>query len=310
MKFEINSPITSYVNTTLKLDGYFNEKIHDTRRLDKHDSELNKTLTVHKKEYLKPTLDSYLDGEVKNKSGEDYVKSKLERSYHNLQINETKDCVSFKQFRKYCPHCYSKNVVEDSYYPKKIVLDSFGKTLCHVKRYHCKDCEKDFSADISSIVDKNCSISRRVMNIVRILYAVGGMSIYRIQEILEINHNVSLSHQEIQNIIIKFNDLNSENIKKYSGYHVFDSLWVKIDEYGDKYVYLLALFDAEYRTLIANKIVEHETPKEVYTFLEEATHAQPRIAITSDLKGTYKKPIRDLGFKHQYCEFHTKKNHK
>lgn len=50
MNTKINSPVTSYVNTTLKLDGYFNEEIHDTKRSDKPVSELNKTLIVHKKE--------------------------------------------------------------------------------------------------------------------------------------------------------------------------------------------------------------------------------------------------------------------
>lgn len=58
---------------------------------------------------------------------EDCVKSKLERAYHNLHINETKDYVSFKQFKKYCYHCYSKNIVENSYYTKKIVLNSMKK---------------------------------------------------------------------------------------------------------------------------------------------------------------------------------------
>ena len=31
-------------------------------------------------------------------------------------------------------------------------------------------------------------------------------------------------------------------------------------------------------------------------------------AITTDLHIAYRKPIQDLGFKHQFCEFHTKQN--
>lgn len=81
-----------------------------------------------------------------------------------------------------------------------------------------------------------------------------------------------------------------------------------IDELSKNYVYFLALFDVHHRTLVDYKIVEHETSEEVYKFLHDATLNQPRIAITTDLHNAYRKPIQDLGFQHQFCEFHIKQN--
>ena len=49
------------------------------------------------------------------------------------------------------------------------------------------------------------------------------------------------------------------NIKEYSGYYAFDALWIKIDELGNKWVFLLALADVLHNTLVAYKIVEKET---------------------------------------------------
>ena len=42
--------------------------------------------------------------------------------------------------------------------------------------------------------------------------------------------------------------------------------------------------DTLHDTIVAYKIVEHETKEEVYKFLSETTRNQPRIAITTDLK--------------------------
>jgi len=56
------------------------------------------------------------------------------------------------------------------------------------------------------------------------------------------------------------------------------------------------------------KIVKEENSETVYDFLRKATLNQPRKAITTDLHFAYRKPIQDLGFKHQLCEFHTKQN--
>ena len=114
-------------------------------------------------------------------------------------------------------------------------------------------------------------------------------------------HNVYLSYQEVQDIIVDYSIKYESNIENYSGYYVFDSLWVKIDEISDNYVYFFALFDVHHKTLVDYKIVKEENSTEVYNFLRNATLNQPRKAITTDLHIAYRKPIQDLAFKHQFC---------
>ncbi|MBR0472010.1 MAG: hypothetical protein IJI98_04860 [Methanosphaera sp.] len=41
-------------------------------------------------------------------------------------------------------------------------------------------------------------------------------------------HNVYLSYQEVQDIVVDYSIKYESNIENYSGYYVFDSLWVKI----------------------------------------------------------------------------------
>ncbi|WP_323736786.1 hypothetical protein PXD04_02130 [Methanosphaera sp. ISO3-F5] len=121
-------------------------------------------------------------------------------------------------------------------------------------------------------------------------------------------HNVYLSYQEVQDIIFDYSIKYESNTENYSGYYVFGSLWVKIDEISDNYVYFFVLFDVHHKTLVDYKIVKEENSTEVYNFLRNATLNQPRKAITTDLHIAYRKPIQDLGFKHQFCEFYAKQN--
>ncbi|WP_323736288.1 hypothetical protein PXD04_10455 [Methanosphaera sp. ISO3-F5] len=308
MKVQNNSPIINYVGHQLKLDGFFSEPLVDVIRKDNTDDECVNLLSVDCKDLIVDYLDNYFDDDLPVSCAEDYVKSKLSRIADNLKVFETKDGVVFTQFRSYCPHCGSKHVVEDGYYPKKLVLNVFGNVDARIKRYECRNCGKGFSADISSVVDRKFSVSKRIMKIIQNYYAICGTPVRRIQEIMKRIHNVCVSYQEVQDIIVDYIIKYESNLETYSGYYVFDSLWVKIDEISDNYVYFFALFDVHHRTLVDYKIVEEENSTEVYNFLRNATLNQPRKAITTDLHIAYRKPIQDLGFKHQFCEFHTKQN--
>ena len=308
MKSENTSPITNYVNHQLKLDGYFSNPIVDVVRKDLSDDESVNLLNFDCKDFIVDYLDNYFDDELPVTCVEDYVENKLSQINNNLKVYETKRGVVFTQFRAYCPHCGSSHVVEDGYYPKKLVLNSFGNVNGLIKRYECRNCDRGFSADISGVVDTNFSVSRRVMKIICDYYAICGTPVRRIQEIMKRIHNVRLSYQEIQDIIVDYSVEYESKLENYSGYYVFDSLWIKVDEISDNYIYFFALFDVQHRTLVDYKIVEEENSKTVYDFLREATRNQPRKSITTDLHFAYRKPIQDLGFKHQFCEFHTKQN--
>lgn len=253
-------------------------------------------------------LDNFFDEPIDSCSLEDHILNKLSNIKDNLQVFKRKGLYHFKQFRVYCPECFSKKVNDDGYYEKPIILDREGCVTCKIKRYVCKHCGKKFSADISSIVEKYRNVSNNVMDKVRDYYSIFGASLRKIQEALMKMNNVVISHQEIQDILVSCHEDYVPDLDELSGYYVFDSLWLKIDETEGKFVYLLVLLDAVYNTIVSYKLVESETKEEIYNFIRDATKNMNRIAITTDLKEEYRKPLNDLGFKHQFCMFHAKKN--
>ena len=121
MNIENTSPIISYVSHQLKLDGYFNKPIVDVVRKDFSDEKRPDLLNYDCKNLIVDYLDDYFDDDLPVTSVEDYVENKLSLINNNLKVYETKRGVVFTQFRTYCPHCGSKHVVEDGYYPKKLV---------------------------------------------------------------------------------------------------------------------------------------------------------------------------------------------
>ena len=85
---------------------------------------------------------------------------------------------------------------------------------------------------------------------------------------LKQQHNIEISHQSIENILLESNyQFNYENWT-YSGYYLFDSLWVKIN---GEWSYILALFDVKFNTLVSVKLVESEDSKTIYQFLKRIT---------------------------------------
>ena len=98
-----------------------------------------------------------------------------------------------------------------------------------------------------------------------------------------------------------FNDKNWS----YSGYYLFDSLWVKINGVWN---YILALFDVKLNTLVSVKLVKSEDSKTIPRFLDESLRNQNKFSIETDLKHEYRKAINKLKVKHHFCKFHVKQN--
>lgn len=83
----------------------------------------------------------------------------------------------------------------------------------------------------------------------------------------------------------------------YSGYYLFDSLWVKIN---GVWMYLLALFDVKLNTIVSIKLVESEDSETIYQFLDDSLRNQKKISIGTDLKHEYRKSIDKLKVKHHF----------
>ena len=209
--------------------------------------------------------------------------------------------IIFKEEHTHCPECYSKNIVKNGYNKRKLhILDEGYVTTC-VERYTCKKCGKHYQADLSDYVDKNSNITNEIKDIIWKYYAIAMISIRNTQLILKLIHKINISYQAIEDIILSFNYSNKDKIETYSGYYLFDSLWVKIN---GTWNYLYALMDSKYNTLVNLKMFSSEKKEEIYEFLRESTLNQPRKAITTDLKKDYGRPIDELMMDHQLCHFH------
>ena len=119
-----------------------------------------------------------------------------------------------------------------------------------------------------------------VIEHIRYLYSYFNGSIHKIRKPLKKEHNIELSHQSIENIILKSKyEINLRNWT-FSGYYLFDALWV---EKNGKWKYLLNLFDLELNTIVAKELVDSETVENVYNFLNQSLCNQMRIVIIIDL---------------------------
>ena len=177
--------------------------------------------------------------------------------------------------------------------------------MCTIQKYKCKKCGKVFYTDLSSLVYPNSNITLPVIDCIENLYQIYGAGLHKIRFDLKKQHNIEISHQSIENILLNSNyQFNYQNWT-YSGYYLFDSLWVKINGIWN---YLLALFDVKLNTLVSVKLVESEDSKTIYQFLNESLRNQKKISIGTDLKHEYRKAIDKLKVKHHFCKFHVKQN--
>lgn len=176
-----------------------------------------------------------------------------------------------------------------------------------LKSIKCLECGKKFVTDMISLVDENKNITKSVIDCILKLYSIFGDSLYKIRNYLKEQHKISMSYQSIENILLSYKKENKVKYWSYSGYFLFDALWIRINGY---WKYILALFDLKINTIINYEIVVSESSEVIYSFLSQSTRNQPRIYIVTDLKKEYCEVIYKLGFKHQFCRFHTKQKNK
>ena len=224
---------------------------------------------------------------------------------NNLIRLEKRGKIYFKNKISICPNCNSTHTVKNGTYKRKLILLRIGEQLCTIQKYKCKKCGKVFYTDLSSLVYDNSNITLPVINCIENLYQIYGASLHKIRFDLKQQHNIEISHQSIENILLSSHYQFNYDNWTYSGYYLFDSLWVKINGIWN---YLLALFDVKLNTLVSIKLVESEDSKTIYQFLNESLRNQKKISIGTDLKHEYREAIDKLNIKHYFCRFHVKQN--
>lgn len=237
------------------------------------------------------------------RQSDDFSRFGCQNIEDNLIRLEKHGKIYFKNKIAVCPSCNSRNTVKNGTYERKLIFLRIGEQICTIQKYKCKKCGKVFYSDLSSLVYLNSNITLPVIDCIKNLYQIYGAGLHKIRFNLKQEHNIEISHQSIENILLKSDyEFDYENWS-YSGYYLFDSLWVKIN---GVWMYLLALFDVKLNTIVSIKLVESEDSETIYQFLDDSLRNQKKISIGADLKHEYRKSIDKLKVKHPFCKFHVK----
>jgi len=221
----------------------------------------------------------------------------------SLFVSTRKGKKYFKPVTVVCTKCGSHDVVKNGSYSRKLIFLTIGEQNCVVQKYKCNKCGHVIYTDLSSIVNGNANITIPVIEHIEYLYSYFNGSLHKIRKSLKKEHNIEISHQSIENIILKSNyEIKHENWT-FSGYYLFDSLWVRKN---GNWKYLFALFDLELNTIVAKELVDSETVDNVYNFLNQSLRNQKKKCIITDLKSEYRVAIDRLHIKQQFCTFHAK----
>ena len=248
-------------------------------------------------------LSDFIPEFVKFRRNEDKKRIGCESIDDSLFVLSKKDNMYFKPVTPVCNKCNSRNLVKYGTYGRELIFLDIGKKTCIIQKYKCKKCGHITYTDISSIVNYNSNITIPVINRIKHLYSCFNGSLHKICYNLKEEHNVDISYQSVENIILKSNYTNKQENSCYSGYYLFDSLWVKKN---GVWKYLLALFDLKLNTIVSRELVDSETVETIYKFLNESLRNKKQKCIITDLKKEYRVAIDRLGIKQQFCTFHTK----
>lgn len=237
------------------------------------------------------------------RTDEDKIRNGCQSIDNSLFISTRKGKKYFKPVTVVCTKCGSHDVVKNGTYSRKLIFLTIGEQNCVVQKYKCNKCGHVIYTNLSSIVNGNANITIPVIEHIEYLYSYFNGSLHKIRKSLKKEHNIEISHQSIENIILKSNyEIKHENWT-FSGYYLFDSLWVRKN---GNWKYLLALFDLELNTIVAKELVDSETVDNVYNFLNQSLRNQKKKCIITDLKSEYRVAIDRLHIKQQFCTFHAK----
>ena len=211
--------------------------------------------------------------------------------------------IYFKSINVRCNKCNHNKVRMNAVVERKLIFLNKGLQICLVQQFQCKKCGATIPTDLSSIVRSNSNITYPVIEHIIHLYSIFTGSLHKIQKSLKIEHNIEISHQSIENIILLSDfELELDNWS-LSGYYIFDALWVRKD---GEWWYLICLFDVKINTIVARSLVKSESAETIHGFLSKILRNQKKICITTDLKPEYRLAINRIKIDHQFCLFHTK----
>ena len=118
--------------------------------------------------------------------------------------------VYFKSIDVCCPKCESHSISLNATKERELIFLNIGNQTCLIQQFKCKKCGANIPTDLSSIVKPNTNITYPVIDHVIHLYSFFHGSIRKIHKSLKKEHNIKISYQSIENILL-FSDFNFEN---------------------------------------------------------------------------------------------------
>lgn len=187
-------------------------------------------------------------------------------AFKNIKLYEKKGEFYIENFKPYCSCYNSRNVISKGFTKRKLILLGVGEIIVNVKRYKCKSCGKYFQTDLTGLVDKNFNISIALKEKIIKLYGFFKGSLHKIRECLKEEHNVNISHQSIENILLSEKITKKEEYLHESGYYLFDVQYIKIN---GKWKYRYVLFDSKLNIPIIEELKDNQKFETTKDFLEE-----------------------------------------
>ena len=252
----------------------------------------------YKLSYFCEGLSKYVENQLKSCKKE-YKVSKTLKTWHK------KDIFHIEMLEAFCPECFTRSVIKNGVKGRKLIFYNKKKIKTEIQAYKCKKCNKKFNTDISELIENNSNFTRdfksKCLELVGLFFGSLRNVAYKVKK----DTGIHISHQTIENWILEYKNKKKDSKYRYSGYYIFDVEWVKIKGVWN---YRFTLIDSKQDIIVADKIYSKENSKNIKEFLDQNTRNKNRIAITTDLDEKYKPIIEELGFKHQWCLFHTFKN--
>lgn len=172
-------------------------------------------------------LSDFIEEFTELRTSEDNSRFGCQNIDKNLYRSYKDGKIYFKDINVCCPKCNSRKVTYNATVERELIFLNIGNKTCLVQQFKCKKCGSNINTDLSSIVKKNSNITYPVINHIVHLYSFFTGSLRKIQKSLKIEHNMEISHQAIENIILFSNfEFEIENWS-LSGYYILDALWVK-----------------------------------------------------------------------------------
>ena len=111
--------------------------------------------------------------------------------------------IHFKNRITIYPGCKSYHTIKNGTYEIKLIFLRIEEQICTIQKYKCKKCSKIFYSNLSSLVYFNSNITLPIIDCIKNLYQIYGARLHKIRFNLKQQHNIEISHQSIQNILLK-----------------------------------------------------------------------------------------------------------